>query len=208
MKEVIIIGTGGHARVLVDIIEKSGDKLIGFLDQNRDLGEMILGYPVIGKENDDLKQYLKDNISFVIGVGSNKKRKEIAKKLLVPWYTAIHPKCVLGKNVVVGEGTVIMANSVINPNTVIGKHCIINTAAVIEHDNMIEDYVHISPNVALAGKVYVGEGTHIGIGSSVIDGVSIHNHVTLGAGAVVINNIEKSGVYVGVPARWVKDGNE
>lgn len=210
MKNVIIIGSGGHARVIVDIIEKSGDKVLGFLDQNRDPEEMVLGYPVLGSEVTDTNRFLKENTYFMIGVGDNRKRKMIAEELALPWYTAVHPASHIGKAVEVGEGTVVMANAVINPASVIGKHCIINTSASIDHDNRICDFAHISPNAALAGKVEIGEETHIGIGASVIEETQICAGVKVGAGAVVVKNITKKGVYVGVPAKLVKgsDGSE
>lgn len=208
MKNVIIIGTGGHAKVIVDIIEKSGDNIVGFLDQNRSLGEQVLGYRVIGSETEDLSCYQKDNTFFVIGIGDNEKRKNLAESLNLSWYTAIHPTCCIAKEVEIGDGTVIMANAVINPATAIGKHCIINTSASVDHDNVIHDYVHISPNAALAGKVEVGECSHIGVGASVIDRTMICENVTVGAGAVVVKDIVKSGVYVGVPAKLLREANE
>ncbi len=205
MKQVIIIGTGGHARVIVDIIEKSGDVVLGYLDCNRRPGEMVLGYPVLGSEFADVGQYTAQQTFFVIGVGDNSKRRVCAKRLPLPWYTAIHPSSQIGKAVEIGEGTVVMANAVVNPASMIGKHCIINSAASVDHDCTIGDYVHISPHAALAGKVQVGDETHIGIGSSVIEEVCICAGVKVGAGAAVVKDIVKKGLYVGVPAKLVKE---
>lgn len=204
MKDIIIIGTGGHAKVILDIIEKSGDNVRGFLDDNRIIGETILGYPVLGSEKKDVVNFCNRNCYFIIGIGNNEKRKKEAELLKLPWYTAIHPSVQIGKAVEIGEGTVIMANAVINPDAKIGSHCIINTAASVDHDVVIGNYTHISPNAAIAGKSSIGEGCHVGIGCSVIDNISICSGVKIGAGAAVTEDISVPGVYVGVPARIVR----
>ena len=113
----------------------------------------------------------------------------------------------MGLDTTIEEGTVIMANACINSSAKIGKHCIINTGAIIEHDNIIEDYVHISPNVSLGGTVKVGENTHIGIGSTVKNNLEICKNCTIGAGALLVKNIEEEGTYVGVPAKKKRTKN-
>ena len=204
LRNVIVIGSGGHAKVILDIIEKSGDKVLGILDKNRLRGECVLGYPVIGSEMDNTDEFVKDNNYFVIGIGDNCKRRNKAEMLALPWYTAIHPSAIIGKSVEIGEGTVVMANAVINPNAKIGCHCIVNTAASIDHDVTLKNYVHVSPNAAIAGKASIGEECHIGIGVSVIDNISICEKVQIGAGAAVIEDIRIPGVYVGVPVHRIK----
>lgn len=196
---VIIIGTGGHAKVIADIVLKNGDVLLGFLDDNRSKGEIILGYPIIGNIDDIYLFY--DIASFIIGIGDNFVRKSIANKYNVKWYTAIHPSASIAIDEMIDNGTVIMANTVINTSAKIGKHCIINTGAIVEHDDIISDYVHISPNAALGGTVNIGECTHIGIGASVKNNINITSKCIIGAGSVVVKDIDKSGTYVGVPAR-------
>lgn len=204
MKNVIIIGSSGHAKVITDIIEKNGDKVLGFFDGSRPKGEEFFGYPILGNEIDDRAEYEKDGTYFIIGIGDNVKRKKLAELLGFNWYTAIHPSAQIGKRVEIGEGTVVMANAIVNPDAKIGRHCIVNTAASVDHDDKIGDYVHISPNAALAGNVTVGEGSHIGIGTAVIDGTSICPATKVGAGAVIIKDITEPGVYVGVPVQRVR----
>lgn len=202
-KKVAIIGAGGHAKVIADIIEKSGDEIVGFLDDNIQKDTTIIkNYKVIGDLNNRFTiPILHNNIEFIIAIGDNQKRKEIAQTTNIKFYTAIHPSAQIGLDVEIGEGTTIMANTCINSSAKIGKHCIINTCAIIEHDNKIENYVHISPNVALGGTVKVGECTHIGIGATVKNNISICENSTIGSGAVVVKNIEEAGTYVGVPAK-------
>lgn len=205
-KKVVIIGAGGHAKVIADVIEKSGDEIVGFLDDNKEIGTTIINdYKVIGDLNNRFAMAVtKENLEFIIAIGDNKKREELSHSPNLKFYTAIHPSAQMGLDVEIQEGTVIMANACINSSAKIGKHCIINTGAIIEHDNIIEDFVHISPNVALGGTVKIGKNTHIGIGSTIKNNITICKNCKIGAGAVVVKDIEEAGTYVGVPAKKYK----
>ncbi len=201
-KEVIIIGASGHGKVIADIIEKSGDKVIGFLDD--DLSKS----GVIGPVCDSAKYTDK---YFIIGIGNTQIRKRIANEYKnLKYYTAIHPTTVISNDVVVAEGTAVMANAVINASAVVGKHSIINTASVVEHDNKIGNFVHISPGATLCGGVEVGNETHIGAGAVVRNNMKICECVTVGCGACVVKHITESGTYVGIPAKkqGATDGRE
>ena len=206
-KKVVIIGAGGHSKVIADIIIKSNDEIIGFLDDNLEVGTPVIKeYKVIGNLNNRFSMAVqREDIEFVIAIGNNDVRKKIATNSPnIKFYIAIHPSAQIGLDVLVEEGTVVMANAVINSSAQIGKHSIINTGAIVEHDNIIEDFVHLSPKVALGGTVKIGECTHIGIGATVINNLSICNNCIIGAGATVVKNIEEEGTYVGVPARRIK----
>jgi len=198
--EVIVIGAGGHARVIADIIQQSGDVVLGFLDDN--VKGVVMGLPVLGKITDALN--CDNRASFVIGIGNNWTRKRIAEQYHLNWYTAIHPAAVIASDVEIKEGTVLMAGAIVNTGVRIGKHCIINTGTVIEHDNCIADYVHVSPHATLCGTVSVGELTHIGGGATIINNLSVTHDSVIGAGAVVVKNIKEPGTYVGVPARKIE----
>lgn len=209
-KNVTIIGAGGHAKVIADIIYKSGDKVQGFLDNQKDIGTTIIRqfeWKVIGKVENCIKlQEEFPDMEFVIAIGNNKIRKQIAEKFKnLNFYTAIHPSSQIALDVEINEGTVVMANACINTNAVIGKHCIVNTGTVIEHDNKIEDYVHISPNGTSCGTVEIGELTHIGAGSTIKNNINICNNCVIGAGAVVVKNIDKEGTYIGVPCKKLEN---
>ena len=208
-KNVIIIGAGGHSKVIADIIVKSQDNVLGFLDDNIPINTVIIkekNLKVLGKIEDSLKLREKNNdIEFVIGIGNNKTRKAITEKYPnLNYYTAIHPSSQIALDVKIEDGTVIMANACINTSTTVGKHCIINTGAIIEHDNIIEDYVHISPNATLCGTVKIGELTHIGAGSTIKNNINICSNCIIGAGAVIVKDINEEGTYVGVPAKKIK----
>lgn len=196
--EIVIIGAGGHASVIADMARKLGHIIVGLLDDNCPVGKIAFGVPISGKIS-DCRQFC-DKV-FVIGIGDNMTRENIANTYNLSYATMIHPAAVLGEDVEIEEGTVVMAGAIINSGTVIGRHCIINTGAIIEHDSKICDYAHISPGVTMGGGVQIGKYSHVGIGATIKNGIEVCNNVVVGAGAVVVKNVTHSGTYVGVPAR-------
>lgn len=196
--DVIILGGGGHAKVVADIVLRSGDRLIGFLDDDAEK-TALFGAPRLGAFSDWVRYT--DAGRFLFGIGSNQTREALARDLRVRWHTAVHPSAVVSAGVSIGEGSVVMANAAVNADAVIGRHCIVNTGAVVEHDNRIADFVHISSCAVLCGTVSIGTRTHIGAGASVVNNLSVCADVVVGAGAVVVRNVTEPGVYVGVPAR-------
>lgn len=196
----ILLGAGGHAKVIIDLIYKRGEECLLF-DDIKQPGETVLESKIVGPL-DCCKKYR--NNKAVIAVGNNKIRKSISGKYDLNYSVYIHPSAEIGHDVVIGEGTVIMAKTVINSGCKIGRHCIVNTGAIIDHDCTIEDYVHICPGVNLAGSVIVEELCWIGIGSVLINNIRIGKNITLGGGAVVNRDLRESGIYVGCPARLIK----
>lgn len=196
MKEIALIGAGGHAKVIIEIIESAGDKVV-FINDTDERTTSVLGYPV-SVDNPA------PDTPVVISIGSNRVRKRIADGLANPVATATHLRANLSSRCSIGEGTVVMAGATINSDTVVGRHCIVNTNASIDHDCRIGDYVHIAPNVAIAGGVAIGEGSMIGIGTSVIPGITIGAWVTIGAGSVIIADVPDHAVVVGVPGDIIK----
>jgi acetyltransferase EpsM len=199
----VIIGAGGHAKVVIDILKANGNDIAGFYDDQpyAELEDL----PLLGKIQ-DIKNERSEHL-YIIAIGNNEIRKKIAAQLSdigCKFGIAIHPSAVIGSKVGIGEGTVVMANCVINHSASVGTHAIINTAATVDHDCKIEDFVHVSPGSHLAGNVTVGEGAHIGIGSSIIQSVTIGAGSIIGAGAAVINNISDQTVAVGCPAKGIK----
>lgn len=195
-KQVIIMGAGGHGRVLRDMVERSGDICLGFLD-DRETGAEILG------KTADCIRFAE--AEFIIGIGDNAVREKIAKAYPhLSWYTAIDPSAVISPSAKIGKGTCMMPGAVLNAGATVGDHVIINTHAVVEHDVEIENYVHVSPGAVLLGGAKIGEGSHIGGGAVIRNYISVSGSCTVGMGAVVTENIEKPGVYVGVPARKIR----
>lgn len=197
-EKVVIIGAGGHGKVVADTVLRSGAQVLGFLDDSR--GGSVCGIPVLGKV-EDYGNY--KDAAFVLAVGNAAVRQRLAESMVgVRWYTAVHPAaCVSALDVSIGEGSVVMANAVVNPGAVIGRHCIVNTAAVVEHDCVVGDFAHISVGAKLGGTVTVGESTWVGIGAAVKNNVTVCPGCMIGAGAVVVKDITQPGTYMGVPAR-------
>lgn len=190
-EKIMIIGAGGHGKVIADIIRKSGDIVCGFLDDD------LAKQGVVGQVSECVKY---PDCKFVIAIGNNEIRKKIAETYpKIHYYTAVHPRAILAEGISIGEGSVVMANAVINADAKIGRHCIINTSAVIEHDNSIGDYVHISPGAVLCGTVVVGDGSHIGANTVVKNNITIGREAIVGCGGCVVKNLEDAGTYVGVP---------
>lgn len=195
---VILIGGGGHAKVIIDCVRASGGDVAGILDDGMEVGSQVLGVPVLGK----IRDYATfSEHRFLVAIGNNAVRRRIAEELAVEWATVIHPSAVVSSGASIGAGTVVMPCAVINTGARVGAHCIINTHAVVEHDNCLGDYVHISPNAALGGTVSVGQETHVGLGAAVKNNICICGNCIIGAGAVVVRDITEPGTYVGVPAR-------
>lgn len=203
MDRLIIIGAGGHGKVLADAAEKTKNyKAIAFLDDKAQGSR--LGYPIIGASS-DAKKYLSDS-EFIVAVGAADARERIMKELMAlgaALATIVHPAAVIGKDVSIGAGSAVLAGAVVNPSAKIGAGCIINTRASVDHDCEIGEFSHISPGATLSGEVKLGARSWVGAGATVINCISICEGCTVGAGAVVIRDITYAGTYVGVPARKI-----
>ncbi len=203
---VILLGVGGHAKVLLDILLEQNIEVLGIAEKDgADLPTDLYGVPVIGNDS-DVQQYPPDKVAIVNGIGSigsTALRQKIYEKFKRKGYCftqVIHPGAVVSRRAELGEGVQVMAGAVVNIGTRIQENSIINTNASVDHDCDIGAHVHIAPGVTLSGGVTVGDGSHIGTGASVIQGREISANVIVGAGAVVVNNIEAGRKVCGVPA--------
>lgn len=199
MKRIILIGASGHGKVVADIARLNGYEEISFLDDNIEITSCGK-YPVIGTT----KEYRNYDCDFFVSIGRTSTRKEICEQLFaankrIP--VLIHPKAIVADDVIICDGTVVMAGAVINPNTRIGKGCIINTCSSVDHDNVICDYVHVAVGAHLCGTVTIGEETWIGADATITNNVTICNNCLIGAGALVLRDINERGTYVGVPVK-------
>ena len=199
MGDIIIIGAGGHAKVVADIACKLGHNVLGFLDDNDSTPAKILGFDYLGCI--DKCTSFGSDVEFVVGIGDNNTRQKIVNKYDLKYAFLVHPSAQIGLEVSIGDGTVVMANAVVNSDTTVGKHCILNSGCIVEHDNVIADFVHLSPNATLCGRVSVGERTWIGAGATVKNGVAVCGDCVVGTGGVVVKNIVSSGTYIGIPVR-------
>lgn len=201
MKQLVIIGASGHGKVVADIARRNEYDDILFLDDDESLASCD-SHPIVGK----CRNFTNYNCDFIVAIGNARTRQQIQGMLEADGKTIatlIHPNAVIGENVCIGMGTVVMAGAVINPDTEIGKGCIINTCSSVDHDCKLEDFVHVSVGTHIAGTCVIGERTCLGAGATIINNTCICGDCVIGAGAVVIRNIEKSGTYVGCPARMI-----
>ncbi|HMK34666.1 MAG TPA: acetyltransferase [Desulfomonilaceae bacterium] len=211
MEKVFVIGAGGHAKVVIDAIEKAKLFEIPFLvDDDASLkGKNIFGYPVLGNRTDlaALAKEIPGHGCFV-AIGNNLVRIRLEHWLKTRGFrpvTAIHPSAQIARGVRIGINTVIMAGAVINSDATVGTSVIVNTAAGVDHDCLIGDGTHIAPGCSLCGSVTVGPRTLIGAGTTVVHGVTIGSDVIVGAGSVVVENIPPNVIAMGNPARAVRD---
>lgn len=209
---VFVIGAGGHAKVVVDVLQHQHCESIEIFDaQPVEDGEAIFGCPVFNISMLEERRSCYKDVKFVIAIGNVKHRVHNFKNLKSSGlfgFEAVHPSAVTGHSVTVGESTVIFANAVINPHTMIGSNVIINTAAVVEHDNQIKDHAHIGPNATLCGGVSLGKYSFVGAGAVVLPGISIGQNVTVGAGSVVTKNVPDNTVVAGNPAKKIKENED
>ena len=206
----LIIGVGGHARVIAGILQARGVRPAGFLDglaaANEPGRELICGVPVLGN-----LEYLStvERPEVIVAVGDNVRRAAVVAEVLrrapgAAFPEVVHPTAILECEATVAAGVHICAAAVLCAMAQVGEGAIINTAASIDHECLVGRYCHVSPGARLAGRVTVGEFTHVGIGAVVIEKITIGHHVMVGAGAVVIRDVPDYATVVGNPARIIK----
>ncbi len=210
---VVIIGAGGHGRVVLDILHH--DINVGSLslvdDDDKYKNNMIDGAPVLGKINSLPSLIPKHRLGgAIIAIGDNKTRARIYKNIAsmgLKIVNAIHPHALIARDVIIGEGSVIAAGVIIGTGSRIGNNVIINTGVIIEAENIIDDHTHISPGVNLAGKVTIKKYTQVGLGVNVIHDITIGENVMVGAGAIIIKDVPDNSLAVGTPARVIRQND-
>ena len=210
MQRVLILGAGGHAQVVADILMRAHEagsncNPIGFLDDNPSLTRTaITGLPVLGTIA-QLDEF--DHDAIIVAIGDNRTRARLFESVQARGeqiVNAIHPAAVLAPGVRLGEGVMICAGVVVNTGTVIGDNVILNTSCTVDHHNRIGGHAHIAPGVHLGGDVTIGEGTLVGIGATVIPQRTVGAWSVVGAGSVVTKDIPACATAAGAPARVIR----
>lgn len=206
-RDVILLGAGGHARVLLDLLTESAQPVSGLLDDDPALrGTSVDGVACLG-EIDLLRDYDPDAYVLVNAVGSA--GLPVARSAVYArghdagfvFETLVHPRAVVSSRASLGSGAQVLAGAVVGPGAAIDEDAIINTRASIDHDSVVGRHTHVAPGATICGQVSIGTGCHIGCGATVIQGVRIGEGVTVAAGAVVIRDIASGETVAGVPAR-------
>ncbi|HEX5854428.1 MAG TPA: NeuD/PglB/VioB family sugar acetyltransferase [Thermoanaerobaculia bacterium] len=195
---VVVIGAGGHAKVVVATLQAAGRSIAGIYDDDRSRhGAELMGIPIRGP----VEEAVRAGLPMLIAVGDNRARRELARRLQGEFATAVHPTAVVHPSCRIGPGSVVFAGAVIQPDSILGEHVIVNTAASIDHDCRVGAFSHLGPGVRLCGSVTLGEGALLGVAAAAVPGSRIGEWSVVGAGAVVTKYVEPGLTVVGIPAR-------
>jgi sugar O-acyltransferase (sialic acid O-acetyltransferase NeuD family) len=195
MKPVYLYGAGGHAKVILDMLEEEGRSVQCVFDDNPDL-RLFLGYPVRPWVSGGAPE-----MEGIISIGDNQTRREIAARTNGPFMRIAHRNSYLSSRAAWGEGTVLMSGTSLHSGAILGAHCIVNTHASVDHDCWTGDFVHIGPHAVLCGHVEIGEGTLVGAGSVIVPGIKVGRWALIGAGAVIRRDVPDGATVVGNPGR-------
>lgn len=208
-RAIIVLGAGGHARVVIDTLQQASRKILGLVDPNSPPGGEVYGLPVLGGD-DVVTQFAPDQVELVNALGATRlplRRRQLFDQFVALGYTfanVIHPSAIVASDVVLGSGVQVMAGAVIQSGAVLCDNVLINTKASVDHDSRIGAHTHVAPGATICGHVTVGEGSMIGSGAVVIQGIQIGSGVVVGAGSVVVSDVADNTQVVGVPARMVR----
>lgn len=207
MSPIVVVGGGGHAKVIISILRKlKYYDILGYTDLKNN--GAVLGIPYIGSDTElaalGARQSKLNAVLAVGQVGLGQARYELWTQLQPTALTfplLVSPDAVVNQGVEVGEGSVVMDGAVINTGARIGRGAIINTNSTVEHDVVVGDWVHVAPGATISGGVTIGRLSMIGAGATIIEGRKIDPGCMVGAGATVVNDLRQPGTYVGTPAR-------
>jgi sugar O-acyltransferase (sialic acid O-acetyltransferase NeuD family) len=206
-KKLLIIGPGGHSRVVIDAALSAGFNLEGIIDpEYSGKKETILGVPVLGDVG-ILDEIDPEHVSVFVAIGSNSKREEWILLVTEKGFStpAIqHPSAIVSPNAEIEDAVFINTGVIINAGARIGSGSIINTGVIIDHETLVGRCVHVAPGCKISGRVTIGNGTFIGVGTTVIDYINIGEKAMIGAGSVIIKDIASRTTVVGIPGRVIK----
>jgi UDP-perosamine 4-acetyltransferase len=208
---VVIVGAGGHGKVVLDILRAAGQfKPVGFLDADPALTDSyVAGLPVLGSINAVATLRRQRVRRAVVAIGDNRTRAQYAALLVeqgIELVNAIHPTAFVSPTATLGRNVVVAARAAVGTEARLADSVIVNTSAVVDHECDLGEAAHVCPAAALAGRVRVGRGAFIGAGARVIQCRTVGEYSTVGAGAVVIRDVLDETTVVGVPARAVRAG--
>jgi sugar O-acyltransferase (sialic acid O-acetyltransferase NeuD family) len=204
----VIVGGGGHARVLIDALQESRyPHRLAVVDSDPSLwGTALLDVPIIGGDDRIASLIAAGATHFAIGLGgsaNNDPRRRLFQALLAAGLaplTIVHPRAIVSRWARIGNGVQLLAGAIVNAGATVGDHVIVNSGAIVEHDCRVGDHAHIATGARLASGVSVGSGAHVGAGATVRQLITIGNGAIVGAGAVVVKDVAVMQIVAGVPA--------
>ena len=208
---IVVIGASGHAKAVIDIIERQGAcEVYGLVDTHKNPGTKLMGYEVLGPD-EEIPRLLHEGkiVGGIIAIGHNWVRYQMAQRVmrLAPdfvFINAIHPSAQVAREVQLGKGIAIMAGVCVKPDTRIADLCFLNTNASVGHDSVFEESSCLQPNVATGGNVRIGTSSAVSIGATVLQGVTIGSHTVIGAGSTVLSDVPDRVVAYGTPCRVIR----
>jgi sugar O-acyltransferase (sialic acid O-acetyltransferase NeuD family) len=202
MREIILIGAGGHAKVIIAAARQAGRNVRAIYDDDGSRWDQsVLGVPIKGP----ISQSGSTGLPAVLAFDNPLDRKAMAIQLDLPWATVIHPSAFINPSSRIGPGCVIMEAVVIQPSVQVGRHVVVSANATISHDSIVEDFVRLGPGVDLAGSVHIDEGVAIEVGGVVIPSVRVGKWTIVGPRGTVIRNVPDNVKVAGIPAKFVED---
>jgi sugar O-acyltransferase (sialic acid O-acetyltransferase NeuD family) len=215
MTNIVLVGSSGHAKVIIDAIEKQDThRIVGLLDRFRTPGEQTFGYHILGREEDLPTLRAKFDIEgIIVAIGDNFVRSKVVTTLSKIWpqtmfATVVHPNATIARDVSVGPGTVVMAGAVVHPSCSIGQHCIVNASSFLDHDSSMADFSSLAPRSATGGRCQIATCSAIGIGATLIQDVSVGEHTVVGANSAVLKSVGSHKVVYGSPAKEARFRHE
>jgi len=211
MKSALILGTGGHSRVIISILSAFREiEIIGVVELGKyHIGEKILDIPVLDSVHQVLEDFHdRDQVNIYLAIGDNELRRVWFHKMKELGFTLpnlVSGEALVDRHAMMGEGNIVCSRAFIGPGAVLGDNNLFNTASLIEHEVRVGSHCHFAPSSTVAGRSSIGDETFIGAGATIIDSIQIAGHTTIGAGAVVIKSIVIPGAtFVGVPAKSLR----
>jgi len=205
MKKLIIIGAGGYAKSVLDSIDTTNFKMVGFIDDIKPKGTEHQGYTVLANNVESICGY--EDFVYFVAIGNNAKRKywfEKLKSYNLSLINVIDKSALVSPHAELGEGCFIGKLAILNHGSAVGDNCVINTRALIEHGCQISSHVNISTNATLNGDVIVEEGGFVGSGTVINGQLTIGTWSLVGSGAVVIRDVRPQTTVVGCPAKEIE----
>ncbi|MCP4275858.1 MAG: acetyltransferase [Gammaproteobacteria bacterium] len=208
-RPVIVLGAGGHAKVVANALKLLGQEIVGFVAAEIKQGSEFLGSSVLGDEQ-VLNSFLPDDVVLANGIGAmpnNNARWRVAAQMRERGYSftsVIHPSVVIAQDVDLDEGVQVMAGSIIQPGVRVGRDTIINTGVLLDHDCRVGEECHLAPGVVCSGSVHVGEGAHLGTGTVVIQNISIGGNSVVAAGSVIYRDVPESTTFIQTRKRTIE----